>query len=127
MPRIKAGDIELNYIEHGSGDNVVLAVHGNLGCAHWLDLAMPLLPGNLRVIAAEWRGCGDSDKPEPAADYSNYTMQVHARDHLALLDALGIAKCHVYGHSTGGIIISHMLALAPERFGKVLMLACSPR
>ena len=44
MPRIQAGDIELNYIEHGSGDKVVLAVHGNLGCAHWLDLALPLLP-----------------------------------------------------------------------------------
>lgn len=122
MPRIQAGDIELNYIEHGSGDKVVLAVHGNLGCAQWLDLAMPLLPADLRVIAAEWRGCGDSDKPQPAADYSNYTMQVHARDHLALLDALGIEQCHLYGHSTGGIIISHMLTLAPERFGKVLML-----
>lgn len=122
MPRVQAGEISLNYVEHGQGDNVVLAVHGNLGCAHWLDLAMPLLSDNIRVIAAEWRGCGDSDKPEPAVDYSNYRMEVHARDHLALLDALGIDKCHVYGHSTGGIIISHMLTMAPERFSKVLML-----
>jgi non-heme chloroperoxidase len=122
MPRIDAGDISLNYLEHGTGDTVVLAVHGNLGCADWLDLALPLLPASLRVIAAEWRGCGDSDKPQPTPDYSNYRMDVHARDHLALLDALGIEKCHVYGHSTGGIIISHMLTLAPERFGKVLML-----
>ena len=109
MPRIQAGEISLNYIEHGSGDNIVLAVHGNLGCANWLDLAMPLLPDNIRVIAAEWRGCGDSDKPEPTPDYSNYKMEVHARDHLALLDALGITKCNLYGHSTGGIIISHSL------------------
>ena len=79
MPRIQVGNISLNYIQHASGDNVVLAVHGNLGCAHWLDLATPLLPANIRVIAAEWRGCGDSDKPEPAADYSNYTMETHAR------------------------------------------------
>ncbi|KXB32043.1 hypothetical protein AT959_02985 [Dechloromonas denitrificans] len=122
MPRITAGELSLNYVEHGSGDHVVLAVHGNLGCADWLDLAMPLLPANIRVIAAEWRGCGDSDKPEPTADYSNYTMAVHASDHLALLDALGIKKCHLYGHSTGGIIASHMLAMAPQRFGKVLML-----
>ena len=122
MPRITAGSLTLNYLEHGSGDNVVLAVHGNLGCANWLDLAMPLLPANIRVIAAEWRGCGDSDKPDPAADYSNYAMPVHARDHLALLDALGIENCHLYGHSTGGIIVSHMLTIAPQRFGKVLML-----
>lgn len=122
MPRVNIGDLNLNYVEHGHGDNVVLAIHGNLGCANWLDLAMPLLPANIRVIAAEWRGCGDSDKPQPTPDYSNYAMAVHARDHLRLLDALGIEHCHLYGHSTGGIIISHLLAMAPERFGKVLML-----
>lgn len=122
MPRICAGDISLNYITHGQGDDIVLAIHGNLGCANWLDLAMPLLPANLRVIAAEWRGCGGSDKPEPTPDYSNYTMAEHARDHIRLLDALGIDKCHLYGHSTGGIIASHMLTIEPERFGKVLLL-----
>ena len=122
MPRVKVGNLHINYTEHGAGNNVVLAVHGNLGCADWLALVLPLLPQTIHVIAAEWRGCGDSDKPQPAADYSNYTMETHARDHLALLDALGIGKCHVYGHSTGGIIISHMLTMAPERFGKVLML-----
>ena len=74
------------------------------------------------MIAAEWRGCGDSDKPEPASDYSNYSMATHAQDMLTLLDALGIRKCHLYGHSTGGIICSYMLVKQPERFGKVLML-----
>ncbi|MBC5784383.1 alpha/beta hydrolase [Ramlibacter sp. USB13] len=122
MARIATDTVTMSCVEHGSGDNVVLAVHGNLGCANWLDLVLPLLPPGLRVIAAEWRGCGDSDKPAPAADHSNYSMAVHARDHLALLDALGIRKCHLYGHSTGGIIASHMLAMAPDRFGKVLLL-----
>jgi len=122
MPRIKAGDITLNYIEHGSGDNVVLAVHGNLGCAEWLALALPLLPANVRIIVAEWRGCGESDKPEATKDYSNYNFTVHAQDMIALADALGIGRCHLYGHSTGGIIISRMLLLAPQRFKKILML-----
>lgn len=122
MPRIACGDITLNYEEHGAGDNVVLAIHGNLGCTQWLDLVLPLLPNNLRIIAVDWRGCGKSDKPQPDPDYANYAMEVHARDHLALLDQLGIKRCHVYGHSTGGIIASHLLLLAPERFGKVLML-----
>src|SRR5512136_2608842 len=115
MPRVKAGDLAINYIEHGAGENIVLAVHGNLGCADWLDLVLPLLPNSIRVIAAEWRGCGDSDKPEPTKDYSNYSMDTHARDMLGLLDVLGIKRCGLYGHSTGGIIVSHMLALEPDR------------
>ena len=122
MPRVRAGDLSINYVEHGSGDNVVLAVHGNLGCADWLGLVLPLLPADIRVIAAEWRGCGDSDKPEPESDYANYSMATHARDMLNLLDALAIDKCHLYGHSTGGIICSHMLVAQPQRFGKLLML-----
>ena len=122
MPRVKVGNLHINYTEHGAGSNVVLAVHGNLGCANWLDLVLPLLPQTIRVIAAEWRGCGDSDKPEPTQDYSNYSMETHARDMLGLVDALGIDRCHLYGHSTGGIICSHMLALQPGRFSKVLML-----
>ncbi len=122
MPRVRAGDLSINYVEHGSGDNVVLAVHGNLGCADWLALVLPQLPPNVRVIAAEWRGCGESDKPQPAIDFSNYSMATHAQDMLNLLDALGIHKCHLYGHSTGGIICSHMLVKQPGRFGRVLML-----
>ena len=122
MPRVRAGELSINYVEHGSGDNVVLAVHGNLGCADWLALVLPQLPPNVRVIAAEWRGCGESDKPQPAIDFSNYSMATHAQDMLNLLDALGIHRCHLYGHSTGGIICSHMLVKQPGRFGKVLML-----
>src|SRR5262245_39045049 len=115
LPRVNVGALALNYVEHGGGDTVVLAVHGNLGCADWLGLVLPLLPQSLRVIAAEWRGCGESDKPEPAVDFSNYSMRTHAADMLGLLDALGIRKCHLYGHSTGGIICSHMLANQPHR------------
>ncbi|HSC97882.1 MAG TPA: alpha/beta hydrolase [Casimicrobiaceae bacterium] len=122
MPRIKTGNIRINYVEHGTGDDVLLAIHGCLGCADWLSLVLPLVSSGIRIIAAECRGCGDSDKPEAADNYSNYSMATHAADMLALLDALDIGRCHLYGHSTGGIICSHMLVAQPARFGKVLML-----
>ena len=122
MPRVQAGKIHLNYVEHGAGDDVVLALHGDLGCADWFSLAMPLFATNVRVIVAEWRGCGDSDKPEPASDYSNYSIATHAVDMLALLDALHVKRCHLFGQATGGIICSRMLVEQPERFRKVLML-----
>jgi pimeloyl-ACP methyl ester carboxylesterase len=122
VPRLDVGEVALNYLDRGRGNQTVLAIHGNLGCAEWLGLVLPLLPDSLRVIAPDWRGCGDSDKPAPAPDYANYAMRTHALDMLALLDALGIGRCHLYGHSTGGIICSHMLAEQPARFGNVLLL-----
>ncbi|MGH8674310.1 MAG: alpha/beta fold hydrolase [Burkholderiales bacterium] len=122
MPQVRAGDIELAYDERGGGDNAVVFIHGNLGCKDWMDLVWPWLPGSLRVIAIEWRGCGDSDKPAPDPDYGNYSMEQHARDMLAAVRALGIERCHLCGHSTGGIIALHMLGLDPARFAKVLLL-----
>jgi pimeloyl-ACP methyl ester carboxylesterase len=124
MHRSKArvGGIDIAYIDQGMSDDVVLAIHGNLGCAEWLSLVLPLLPPALRVIASDCRGCGESDRPEAAADYANYTMATHANDMIGVLDALGIGRCHLFGHSSGAIVCSHMLVQQPERFRRVLML-----
>jgi pimeloyl-ACP methyl ester carboxylesterase len=81
-----------------------------------------MFPSGLRVIGIDWRGCGDSDRPKPAADYANYSMQQHAEDMLAALDALGISFCHLATHSTGGIIAARMLLMQPQRFGRVFAL-----
>jgi pimeloyl-ACP methyl ester carboxylesterase len=122
MPLINIGNLNLNVIEHGDGETIVVFIHGNLGCADWLDLVWDKLPGNIRVVAIEWRGCGGSDRPEADPDYANYSMRRHAEDMLAAIDTLGIRHCHLAIHSTGGIISTHMLLMEPERFGRVLAL-----
>ena len=122
MPMVRAGAVNLHYEEHGDGEGVIVFIHGNLGCANWMDLVWSHLSGDRRVVAIEWRGCGDSDKPAPDADYANYSMVQHARDMLAAIRSLGVSRCDLCGHSTGGIIAVHMLLMEPERFGKVLLL-----
>jgi len=122
MPRLRAGEVELGWREWGQGDVTVAFIHGNLASKDWIELAAPLFPRGLRVIGIDWRGCGESDRPKPNADYSNYTMQQHAQDMLAALDALGIGFCHLATHSTGGIIAARMLLMQPLRFGRVLAL-----
>jgi pimeloyl-ACP methyl ester carboxylesterase len=122
MPFVDAGEVRLSYVERGRGEVIVVYIHGNLGCKEWLDLFWPYLPEGLRVIAIEWRGCGDSDKPAPDPEYANYSMPQHAADMIAAIRELGIRSCHLCGHSTGGIIALHMLLLAPEMFGKLLVL-----
>ncbi|MBR0879174.1 non-heme chloroperoxidase [Bradyrhizobium japonicum] len=122
MPRVQAGEIELGWREWGRGEVTVVFIHGNLASKDWIELAAPLFPTGLRVIAIDWRGCGDSDRPKPAADYSNYSMQQHAEDMLAALDRLDIGYCHLATHSTGGIIAARMLLMQPQRFGRVFAL-----
>lgn len=122
MPFVQTGDVKLHYGEHGSGDNIVVFIHGNLACVNWMDLVWPKLPDTLHVFAFDWRGCGESDKPEATEDYENYSMRQHATDMLNAIEALGIRKCHLANHSTGGIICTYMLLMKPEMFGKVFCL-----
>ena len=122
MPRVQAGEVQLGWREWGEGDVTVVFLHGNLASKDWIELAAPLFPGDLRVVGIDWRGCGDSDRPAPTTDYSNYAMQQHAEDMLAALDALDIRYCHLATHSTGGIIAARMLLMQPRRFGRVFAL-----
>jgi len=122
MPRVQAGEVQLGWREWGEGDVTVVFIHGNLASNDWIELAARLFPNGLRVIGIDWRGCGESDRPTANADYSNYSMQQHAEDMLAALDALDIRFCHLATHSTGGIIAARMLLMQPQRFGRVFAL-----
>ena len=122
MPRVRVGEIHLGWREWGEGDATVVFIHGNLASKDWIELAAPLFPSGLRVIGIDWRGCGESDRPPHTAGYANYSMQQHAQDMLAALDALRIPFCHLATHSTGGIIAARMLLMQPQRFGRVFAL-----
>ncbi|MDI4655644.1 alpha/beta fold hydrolase [Xanthobacter autotrophicus] len=121
--KVQAGEVNLAWREWGEGDTVVLFIHGNLASKEWIELAAPHFPRGVRTIAIDWRGCGDSDKPAPLADFSNYSIAQHADDMLAALDALGVSFCHLATHSTGGIISTRMILKQPERFGRVFSLS----
>ena len=122
MARVRAGEVQLGWREWGKGDVTVVFIHGNLASKDWIELAAPLFPSGVRVIGIDWRGCGESDRPRAAPDFSNYSMRQHALDMLAALDELRIPFCHLATHSTGGIIAARMLLKQPERFGKVFAL-----
>ncbi|UJX47253.1 alpha/beta fold hydrolase [Xanthobacter sp. YC-JY1] len=123
MQTLDVNGLRLAYREWGAGDTTVLFIHGNLASKEWIELAAPHFPRGVRTVAVDWRGCGDSDKPAPAADFSNYSIAQHADDMIAALDALGIPFCHLATHSTGGIISTRMLLKQPDRFGRVFSLS----
>lgn len=94
----------------------VLIVHGvtNTG-ARYRRLAEEQLPG-LRVIAPDLRGHGRSTWDPP------WNLGTHVADLLATLDAAGVERATVVGHSFGGLLTMRLVAAAPRRAGAVVLL-----
>jgi 3-oxoadipate enol-lactonase len=80
---------------------------------------IPVLSGKLRVIAYDFRGNGNSDEPRGPA-----TMATFVDDTLALLDALGVRRAHVYGQSFGGMVAQELALTRPDRV-RTLILGCT--
>ena len=83
----------------------------------WGQPSAPINPttefaANFRVVAMDQRNAGGQSRaPITAQDgWDSYTA-----DHIALLDHLGIDKCHLYGQCIGGSFILNMLKHHPER------------
>ena len=87
----------------------VLLLHGLASTRHIWDLVVPGLAGR-PVVALDQRGHGDSDRPE--GPYDGATV---AADALTALDALGISRAVVVGHSWGASTALRLAAEAPER------------
>lgn len=87
----------------------VLLLHGLASSRRFWDLVVPGLAG-LPVVALDQRGHGDSERP--AGPYDGGTV---ARDALAALDALGVSRAVVVGHSWGATTALRLAATAPER------------
>ncbi|MBT5948636.1 MAG: alpha/beta fold hydrolase [Nitrospinaceae bacterium] len=109
MPRIKAGEIHLNYTDTGEGEPFLL-IPGLMGLLNAWDFQVPHFSKNYRCITFDHRGTGESDKPENA-----YSTDYIARDAIALLDTLGIEKAHVAGTSTGGCVLQNLALDYPDR------------
>jgi pimeloyl-ACP methyl ester carboxylesterase len=109
MERIAVGDAELEFDEQGSGDPVIF-IHGSGPADSWLPVAAePAVRDDYHVIRYHRRGsAGSSPVQGPVA------VKHQAADCRALLDALGIPKAHVVGHSYGGAIALQLALDAPE-------------
>jgi len=82
---------------------------------------MPLLAElGVRVIAIDLPGHGLSEKPD---DPRLYTLDVQVECVTAAMDALGIDRSVLVGHSMGGPICARAAVLAPERVEGLALLA----
>ena len=67
MTFIRSGDLDVHYLEHGSGIPIVF-VHGNWATSSWWEPVLARLPDGWRGIAYDLRGRGRTAGPD--SDYS---------------------------------------------------------
>jgi len=83
------------------------------------DPVVPALRRHFRLVLADNRGSGSSDRSPRAFSVSDL-----ARDAVAVLDAAGIERAHVLGVSLGGMIAQEVAVGHPDRVDR-LVLGCT--
>jgi pimeloyl-ACP methyl ester carboxylesterase len=131
MPFLDIPGGRLHYEVQGDGYPVLLFAPGFLSSRierwrtnparpgvpqDWLD-PIGALSGRYRMIALDVRNAGESRGGLcPGDDWASYTA-----DHLALLDHLGVARCHVMGACIG-VSFAYALAAARPNFVSAMVL-----
>src|SRR5512139_624076 len=99
MPFIQADDVRLYYEWHGAEGAPVLVLNNGLlmnAAASWAPQTAAFA-ASYRVLQYDCRGQGQSDHPA-----GRYSMEQHADDLAALLDAFDVRRAHALGISYGG-------------------------
>jgi pimeloyl-ACP methyl ester carboxylesterase len=114
--------ITLHYAHQGprTGPAVVM-LHGFTDSWFSFSRVLPLLPPELRVIALDQRGHGDSERPQ-----HGYRTSDLAADVIAMMDALDVPKAVVVGHCLGSFVARKVYQLAPDRVSRLVLLGAGP-
>jgi pimeloyl-ACP methyl ester carboxylesterase len=129
--RVAGSEHDMAYVEHGTGEPVLL-LHGNPTWSFLYRDVIPALGPGVRAIAPDFLGFGRSDKLERAEDY---TLANHLAALSQLVDALGLEKVTLVVHDWAGpiglawavdnparvrrLVIMNTWAFAPRTHNKV--------
>ena len=123
MPFAQSHDgIRLAYETHGSGGLKLIFLHGWGGSSsYWRDLVSNLNLEGIQIIAPSYRGHGDSDKPA-----KGYTLDIFAKDVLAVADIVGARRFVLVGFSMSGKFAQYIAAVHPDRVLGLMLIAPVP-
>jgi 2-hydroxy-6-oxonona-2,4-dienedioate hydrolase len=106
------------YFDSGSGPDTLILLHGGQPdpispTAQSWQQNFAALAKEFRVIALDNLGHGYTDNPRTPADYAAYYERV--ADHLYdFIEALGLGRVHLVGHSQGGWPVMRVALDHPE-------------
>ncbi len=133
MRRVEALGVGFAVAELGPADGPpVLLLHGFPETHRSFQHVAPVLAeAGHRVFLVDLKGYGESDKPIPDPSAlggpSDYRLTTLANELAALIEALGYQHMPLVGHDWGGILVSALLLVAPERASRVALLNAPAR
>jgi pimeloyl-ACP methyl ester carboxylesterase len=126
---IDAGGVRTHYYDVGTGPTVVLMHGASVAVDAWCTwrLAIDALSRNHRVVAFDQIGFGRTDMPADGRYVNRVARTVHA---FAFLDAMGIDRAVLVGHSEGGFMAAYMAIRRPSLASGIVIVtsgATAPR
>ncbi|HEY4331762.1 MAG TPA: alpha/beta hydrolase [Ilumatobacteraceae bacterium] len=125
MTTFTTGSVQIDYAVEGDPDAfpVLALAPGGMGSVNEFWNKAPWNPrrqlrDQYRVIGMDQRNAGSSIAPVSAND----GWQSYADDQLALLDHLGVERCHVLGMCIGGPFVMSLVTREPSRFAGAVAL-----
>ena len=113
---ITLSGLRLAYRDYAGEGRPVVLLHGVASNARIWSPVAPLLTPRFRVLAVDQRGHGQSDKPSSGYDFPSVVGDVRE-----LIEALGLERPLVAGHSWGGNVALELAARHPERVAGLVL------
>ena len=109
---------QIHYAEQGDPDGEpIVFLHGYTDSWFSFSRLLPLLPARYHAFAFDQRGHGDSERPDCC-----YTIDDLVADVVAFLDAVGVERATVVGHSGGSFPARLVTETHPERVARLVLI-----
>lgn len=118
LEHLKCGSYHWVYSKDGSGPPLLL-IHGLSGSVRWWRRNIPELARHFTVYAVELQGFAGNRRGRPLS------FTASADSLAAFMEAIGVDRAHVVGHSMGGHISLYLAVHHPERVNRLVLAAPS--
>jgi pimeloyl-ACP methyl ester carboxylesterase len=123
LPLVNDGQqVRMAYMDVAAAQpngRIVVLLHGrNFPSSYWAPVIKTLNDAGYRVVVPDQIGFGKSSKPQGELHFDTL-----ARNTIALLDSLQIAKANIIAHSLGGMLAVRLARAYPDRIEHLVLTA----
>lgn len=113
-----ANGLRTRVFDSGGAGVPVLLLHGLALAIEIWGKVIPTLASRTRVVAFDFPGYGEADRPDAAYDAAFFVEQV-----IAAMDALNLGRAHIVGSSLGASTVVRMSVAHAHRIDRAVIMA----